>query len=122
VDQQLKQLMKELGEAINESLANQGAPAFVDTTAPINTGGIVIGRDDTQLKGWVTTNGNQWQFEGNVAGKPERFDFNRDPKRGFLRDTGAGIVGPIGHALGAADYDANYTGDVVVKASGKIRK
>ena len=113
---------KSFQSAINESLANNGAPAFVDTTARIDTGGAVIGRVNTDLQGWVTTDGGKWQFEGYVAARPERFDFNPDPDRGRFKNDVAKAVGAVGHALGAADYDATYTGSVVVRASGNIRR
>ncbi len=108
--------------AINESLGKQGLPVLVDTPAAVDTGGVVIGRDMTNLKGWVTAKDGKWQFEGFATGKPERFDFNRDPKRGPVKDAVTGVVGAVGHALGAKDYNANYVGSIQLKAGGNIRQ
>ncbi len=108
--------------AINQSLANNGAPAFVNTTATIDTGGAVIGRADTELRGWVTTNGGKWEFEGYVAGKPEQFDFNPDPDRGWVKDKVTRALDAVGGAIGAAGYPANYTGSIAIRASGNIRR
>ena len=108
--------------AINQSLANNGAPVFVDTTAGIDTGGAVIGRVNTDLKGWITTDGGKWQFEGYVAGKNEKFDFNPDPTRSRLKDAATKALDALGRVAGAVGYDATYKGSIIVRASGNIRR
>ena len=62
---------------------------------------------------------NDWS---NVIGRPERFDFNSDPSRGGDKNTAAIAAGAMGHAMGAVDYDVNYTGDIVIRASGNVRR
>jgi hypothetical protein len=108
--------------AINQSIANNGAPVFIDTTATIDTGGVVVGRVNSELRGWLTANGGKWEFEGYVIGRPEDFDFNSDPDRGRVKNEVAKAVGAVGHALGAVDYRANYTGSITVRASGNIQR
>ncbi len=108
-------------KAINESLAQGGAAVPIDTSVKINAGGIVIGRVDTELKGWVEAKDGKWQFEGSVSGISERFDFSDEPKRSRVRDAITRIVGALGHATGAADFDAYYVGGIAVRAEGDIR-
>jgi hypothetical protein len=82
----------------------------------------VIGRVDTELRGWVTTRGGKWEFEGYVVGKTEPFDFNSDPDRGPLKNTMARALDALGGVIGAADYQANYTGSIAIRASGNVRR
>ena len=107
--------------AINESLL-KGQPTFVNTTAPVDTGDIVRGRVATRLTGWVTTTGGRWRFDGSVTGKPEPFDFNSDPARGFIRNAGTIYAGNRGHLYGAKDYEARYSGGIQFTAGGPIRR
>jgi hypothetical protein len=95
---------------------------FVDTTAGIDTGGAVIGRVNTELRGWVTTSGGTWDFEGYVVGRTEPFDFNPDPDRDPVKDAVTRALDGLGRVIGAKGYQANYTGSIAIRASGNIRR
>ena len=107
-------------QARQQRLANGGAPIFIDTSAPIDTGEAVIGRVKAFIKGWLTTSNGQWKFEGYTTGDPEKFDFNDDPTRGYVKNQIARAVGAAGHEIGAKDYPATYTGSITIAAGGVI--
>jgi hypothetical protein len=70
----------------------------------------------------VTASGDNWQFDGSATGKPEHFDFNPDPQRGFLTNAGTIYTGNRGHLRGAKDYEATYAGAIQLRAGGPIRR